>query len=52
MFKYLVSQNGDLSIFGIVSLVIFFLIFVGVLFWAILGRKSYMTKMGQLPLED
>ena len=36
----------------IFSLIMFFVFFLGVVFWAFKADKSYMKKMGSLPLEN
>jgi hypothetical protein len=43
---------GGTSVYGIVSICLFFAIFVGVLLWTISLKKPYLTAMRELPLEN
>ena len=43
---------GGIEIFPIISLVIFFLFFIGLLVWVITTKKQYVDYMEKLPLED
>lgn len=36
----------------IFSLIMFFVFFLGVVFWAFKADKDYMEKMGSLPLDN
>lgn len=49
--KYLTSIK-DVEIFPVISLIIFFAIFVLVLVKVIRLDKNYIKKMGNLPLEN
>ncbi|MCK5086140.1 MAG: cbb3-type cytochrome c oxidase subunit 3 [Melioribacteraceae bacterium] len=49
--NYLSSIEG-VSIFPIISLIIFFSIFMTVLIWVIKKDKTYMIEMANLPLEE
>ncbi len=49
--NYLSSIEG-VSIFPIISLIIFFPIFMTVLIWVIKKDKTYMIEMANLPLEE
>ena len=40
------------SMFGIISICLFFAVFVGVLVWTIRLKQSYVNSMRELPLED
>ena len=52
MFKELITAIPGIESFQVLSLLIFFPLFVGITVWAIKGRKSYMKEMGSLPLND
>lgn len=49
--KYLSSIDG-VAIFPIISLLIFFTVFVGFLVWTFRIKKSYLREMENLPLLD
>jgi hypothetical protein len=51
MFKDLLDFSGN-SIYAVISTALFFLIFVGVVIKVIFMKKSFTTKMSNLPLED
>ncbi|GJM32877.1 MAG: hypothetical protein DHS20C18_18780 [Saprospiraceae bacterium] len=52
MFKYILTNAGDINWMAIFALLTFFLLFI-ISAIAILGRsKSYIEKMANLPLED
>jgi len=51
MLRTLFSGNTEISIFGIAALLLFFLIFAGVVLWAFFGSSDYMKTMGRLPLD-
>jgi cytochrome c oxidase cbb3-type subunit 4 len=52
MFKYLVEQLPGSDLYAIVSLVIFFSIFIGVLVMIIRADKEYLTRMERMPLDS
>ncbi len=52
MFSQNLSSIDGVSIFPIISLVLFFVIFSGVLFWVLKKDKSYMEKLANIPLQD
>lgn len=51
MRQFLEDATG-LSIYPLISFIIFFSFFFGVLVWMWLQPKSYYTTMEQLPLSD
>lgn len=51
MFKYIVEQLPNSDIYGIISLVIFFIFFIGVLIMVFKADKEYLKKMEHMPLE-
>jgi cbb3-type cytochrome oxidase subunit 3 len=49
--EFLKNQN-DMSIFPIISLIIFFLFFIGSVIWTFTRKKQYLIHMENLPLEN
>ena len=52
MFSQNLSSIDGVSIFPIISLVLFFLIFSAVLYWVFKKDKSYMDSLANIPLQD
>ena len=52
MFSQNLSSIDGVSIFPIISLVLFFIIFTGVLYWVLKKDKSYMDNLANIPLQD
>ena len=52
MIKNILQDIGGIGIYGIVSLCLFFSVFVGALLWTVIQRASFCRHMGALPLED
>ena len=52
MFSQNLSSIDGVSIFPIISLVLFFAIFSGVLYWVLKKDKSYMESLASMPLQD
>ncbi|MDB5274559.1 MAG: hypothetical protein JWO58_2926 [Chitinophagaceae bacterium] len=50
--KYHISSIGHIEIYPIISFLIFFLFFLGMLIWVLKSDKKFITKMQNLPLED
>ncbi|HOI30402.1 MAG TPA: cbb3-type cytochrome c oxidase subunit 3 [Melioribacteraceae bacterium] len=48
--KYLSSIEG-ISIFPVIGLILFFLVFVFLIIWVVRLDKKYLFKMGNLPFE-
>ena len=51
MYKNVLESINGVDIYPVISLIIFFLFFLGVLIWVMKADKSYISKMGNLPLE-
>ncbi len=49
--NYLESITG-VGIFPLASLIIFFVFFTGLLFWAFKADKDYITRMKQMPFAN
>jgi hypothetical protein len=52
MIKNVLTHIGGIGIYGIISICLFFAVFVGVLIWALTLKQSYLNSMRRLPLED
>ena len=52
MFSQILSSIDGVSIFPIIGLVLFFVMFSGILFWVLKKDKSYMDKLASIPLQD
>jgi hypothetical protein len=48
--EYLASIEG-VSIYPMISLVIFFLFFTALFTWVITAKKPYLNEMSQMPLD-
>lgn len=51
MFKHYLTTSENVDFFGLLSLLIFFLVFAAVIIWVVKMKKSYVNKMSNLPLE-
>lgn len=52
MYKNILCDMDGISIYGIISICIFFGFFTGMLLWAFALKKNYLKNMGDLPLDD
>ncbi len=52
MISEVLSSIKDVAIYPIVTLLIFFAAFLGVVVWTFRLRKSEVVRMSRLPLED
>ena len=52
MIQNLLSGIGGVGVYGVISICLFFAVFVGVLVWTFGLKKSYLETMRGLPLED
>lgn len=52
MIKNVLSDIGGVGLYGVLSICLFFLVFIGALVWTLLQRRSLMESMGDLPLAD
>lgn len=52
MIRNVLTHIGGVEAYGIVSIILFLLFFLGVLLWAFRLRRSHLDAMGRLPLED
>ena len=52
MFKQIFESMSDIGIFGLIAMIFFFLIFLGIIYWTIKADKKYLKKMENMPLES
>lgn len=52
MFKHYFERIEGIEVWPIISLIIFFTFFVGLIFWVIKMDKKYVRKMENLPFEE
>ncbi|MBL1212613.1 MAG: cbb3-type cytochrome c oxidase subunit 3 [Ignavibacteriae bacterium] len=52
MFSDNLETIDGVSIFPIIGLILFFLIFIGIVIWAFKADKKYIKKMENIPLEN
>lgn len=52
MIQKVLSGIGGVGVYGVISVVLFFAVFVGVLVWVWSLRRPYLEHMSQLPLEN
>jgi cbb3-type cytochrome oxidase subunit 3 len=52
MIKNVVSDIGGVGLYGVISISLFFAVFIGMLIWAFSMKKSFAQKMGAFPLND
>jgi hypothetical protein len=52
MIKNVLTHIGGIGMYGVISICIFFAVFLGVLIWMLTLKKSYLKSMGELPLHD
>ena len=51
MIQNVLRNMGGIEVVGVLSIVLFFACFAGVLFWAFGLKKSHLDSMSRLPLE-
>jgi len=52
MLKNIMEHLSQVDTYGVISIVLFFTFFVGMLLWAWRLQKGYLNSMSALPLED
>jgi len=52
MIKNVLSEMGGVGLYGVISICLFFTVFLGAILWTFIQRKSLMDAMGALPLAD
>lgn len=51
MIKNIVQSIGGIGLYGMISMLLFFLVFAGTLVWVLRLKRSYIHRMKDLPLE-
>jgi cytochrome c oxidase cbb3-type subunit 3 len=51
MYQEVLDKITGIGLYGIVSILIFFVFFSGMLIWSLALKKNYLSKMGSLPLD-
>jgi cbb3-type cytochrome oxidase subunit 3 len=52
MLKDFFESMSGISIFGLISMIFFFLVFLGVIYWVFTADKKYLKKMENMPLDS
>ena len=52
MVENVMSKINGVGLYGVISICLFFAVFVGVLVWTLCLKKPYLNTMRQLPLDD
>jgi len=52
MIRELLEHIPGISSYPVISMIIFILLFVGIVYWAVKVNKSYIKKMEELPLDS
>ncbi len=52
MIKNVLSDIGGIGLYGVISICLFFAVFVGMIIWAFRMKKSFAAKMSTCPLQD
>lgn len=52
MIQDTIRQVGGIGIYGVISVVMFFVFFTGATIWALRLKKGYVQTMETLPLDD
>jgi len=52
MIKNVLSDIGGIGLYGVVSICLFFAVFMGMLIWAFRMKKAFAQKMSACPLHD
>ena len=52
MIKNVVENMGGIDTYGVVSICLFFTVFLGAVIWAMRIKKSHADSMSALPLDD
>jgi hypothetical protein len=52
MIENVMHNLGEVSVFGLISICLFFAFFIGMLIWTLCLKKPYLNRMRELPLDD
>ncbi len=51
MIENVMNTMGGVGLYGVISITLFFAVFVGVLAWTVGLKQPYLNSMRELPLE-
>ncbi len=51
MIQNVLRDIGGAGVYGVISIAIFFLFFIGILLWVLRLKRPYLNSMATLPLE-
>lgn len=51
MYKNVLQNIEHIAIWPVISFVIFFLFFIGLLWWALTANKKFINEMSEMPLD-
>lgn len=52
MIKNVLTDIGGIGLYGVISICLFFAVFIGMLIWAFRIKKPFAQHMSALPLND
>jgi len=52
MIQKVLSSIGGVGNYGVIAIMLFFGVFLGVLIWVLALRRPYLDRMSRLPLES
>ena len=52
MFGEIIKSIPGINILTIITTIAFFLMFIGIVVWAVRANKNYIRKMSELPLDS
>ena len=52
MVQKVLSSIGGVGNYGVIAVLLFFVVFLGVLVWVFALRRPYLERMSRLPLES
>jgi hypothetical protein len=52
MIENVLHELGGIGLYGLISICLFFAVFVGVIVWTLCLTRRYVNEMGHLPLDD
>lgn len=52
MFKHYFEGIENIEVGPVISLILFFVFFIGLLYWVIKADKGFINKMKEMPLDD
>ena len=52
MYKEILQNIDHIALWPVISFIIFFLFFLGLVWWSVTVDKSFVREMSELPLDD